>query len=197
MQIINSKSMVSGDKEGKLVFLYNCMRSVVMNAGSSIDRLSVVSPSRIIGISCNQDRLYKFDPELNQVWHRTFFNASGQMAGIAALKEYLLAIAFKDGKVALLNDKTGKTQIKLFQACNSEVVDIQKINKRFFATVRKDGTTNIWDSKTPGCKKVFMGAGGAAAVTAVGIQWDKKKKEAIIATGYSDGRMLINRTQLN
>lgn len=195
MQIINSKSMVSADQQGRVVFLYNCMRSVVMDAGSSIDRLSVASPSRIFGINRTQDRLYKFDPELNKVWSRPLFNASAQMTAIAALKEYLLAVSFQDGRVALLNDKTGKTEMKLFQACQGEIADLQKINKRFFATIRKDGQINIWDAKTQECKRMFANAGGFA-VTAAGIHWNKKTKKALIATGFADGSTSINCAQL-
>lgn len=191
MQIINGKSMVTVDQEGKLVFLYNCMRSVVMQEGLAISRLAVASPSRIIGVSGQSHALYYFDPEtrLLAIVKRSE-KENEKITTIAALKQYLLAYATKDNKVVLLNSKTGADIAKELGAHSNEIVDIKKINKRLFVTADKDGKIKVWNAKT-GAVQLELKHDEKSPVTALGVHWDKQKQEGKIAIGHQNGATVV------
>lgn len=198
MQIINGKSMVTVDQEGKLVVLYNCMRSVVMNQGHEafrpatyINRVTAVSPSRIIGISGDDHRLYYFDPEMRTLaMVKRLPKETEKITELAALKHYLLAFATQDGKVMLLNGKTGADIIRELGEHAQQIVDIKKINKRLFVTADKDGKIKVWNAKT-GAVQLELKHDEKSPVTALGVHWDKQKQEGKIAIGHQNGATIV------
>ena len=189
MHIVNSKSMVTVDQEGKLVFLYNCMRSVVMDEKLNINRLAVASPSRIIGISGQGNALHYFDPEARSLMMVKRL-ALSNITTLTALKHYLLAFTTQDKKVMLLNGKTGADIAKEIGEHSNEIVEIKKINKRLFVTADKDGTIKVWNAKT-GAIQFELTGDVKSPVTSLGVHWDKKNQEGRIAVGHQNGVTMV------
>lgn len=197
MQIINGKSMVTADKEGKLVFLYNCMRSAVMHLNGSIKSMTVASPSRIIVSSGKSDVLITCDPEF-MAWKSKCISADiNSVNRLAALKHYLLAYTTQDNKVMLLNGKTGLDVSCRLGEHDKDIVSINKINKRLFATADKDGIVKVWNAKT-GVMQLELKheeknikTNEKSPVTALAVHWDKKKQEGKIALGHRNGVTVV------
>lgn len=209
MQVINGKSMVTVDIIGKLVFLYNCMRSVVIDfplvtrlikdriCVSGVDCLTAASPSRIIGASKLSDSLYYFDPEIGTVVKKKIIEKDTRITALAALKCYLLSLVTHDNRVMLLNEKTGADVVKQLGKHSADIIDIKKINKRLFATADKDGIVKVWNAKTGAIQLELKHdeknakTNEKSPATALAVHWNKKKQEGKIAVGHQNGMTTV------
>jgi WD40 repeat protein len=196
MHIINAKSMVTVDQEGKLVFLYNCMRSVVMDEKLNINRLAVASPSRIIGISGQGNALHYFDPEVRSLVMVKRL-ALEKITTLTALKHYLLAFTTQDKGVMLLNGKTGADIAQKLGEHHQEIVAINKINKRLFVTADKGGVVKVWNAKAGAIElelkhdESYLKTNEKSPVTALAVHWNKRKQEGKIAIGHQNGVTVV------
>ncbi len=197
MAIINGKSMVTADKTGRLVFLYNCMRSVVTSLDIPIKDMTVASPSRIIASTGKTNAIITCDPELN-TWRIKWASADiNKVNRIAALKHYLLAFTTQNNKVMLLNGKTGADIAYQLGEHDKEIVAINKINKRLFATADKDGLIKVWNAKKGVVEfelkhdEKNLKTNEKIPVTSLAVHWNKGKQEGKIAIGHQNGVTVV------
>lgn len=209
MNVINGKSMVTVDTMGKLVFLYNCMRVVVIDFPivnslvndrlhvAGVDRLTKASPSRIIGASHLSDSLYYFDPEIGTLVKKKVIEKDTKITALAALKSYLLSLVTHDNRVILLNEKTGVDVVNWLGKHSADIIDIKKINRRLFATADKDGVVKVWNAKTGAIQLELkhdeknVKTNEKSVVTSLAVHWNKQRKEGKIAIGHQNGVTIV------
>ena len=191
MKKIDKHSMVTGDRTGRLVYLYDTMQSKVQDLTLPVSRLATTLERTFAMCPEEKPQVFMVMNDLRMNVCGSFAvpeNSYGKMTAIASLKQQCVVLGFDTGKIIV---RTGilSPEIKTaVRAHNAPVVEVEKINKHHFVSAAQDGSLKVWKSKSGRqYRQLNRNDNNAGAIKSLAAYWDKQKKEATIAAGYEDG----------